>query len=183
GARGGEPRSAHDRDLAFALCAFRLTSGRQLRDEGRRRAPQPVRRSRREERGLMATTVVNPRREGLRLARTPEPSTIVIFGGSGDLAQRKLLPALYNLALQRLLPAAFAVVGAARQPTTDDRFRADLRDAVARHSRTKPLNEEVWKSFAEHIHFVATPNDAAYDDLRRRDDVVGRELGLDLARQ
>ncbi|TMG34979.1 MAG: glucose-6-phosphate dehydrogenase [Chloroflexi bacterium] len=125
----------------------------------------------------MATTVVNPLREGLRLARTPEPSTIVIFGGSGDLAQRKLLPALYNLALQRLLPAAFAVVGAARQPMTDDRFRAELRDAVARHSRTKPLNEEVWKSFAEHIHFVATPNDAAYDDLRRRLDDVDRELG------
>jgi len=125
----------------------------------------------------VATTVVNPLREGLRLARTPEPSTIVIFGGSGDLAQRKLLPALYNLALQRLLPAAFAVVGAARQPMTDDRFRAELRDAVARHSRTKPLNEEVWKSFAEHIHFVATPNDAAYDDLRRRLDDVDRELG------
>src|SRR5207245_11369704 len=135
GARGGEPRSAHDRDLAFALCAFRLTSGRQLRDEGRRRAPQPVRRSRREERGLMATTVVNPLREGLRLARTPEPSTIVIFGGSGDLTSRKLMPALYNLALQRLLPATFSVVGAARQPLSDDQYRDQLHAAVGQHSR------------------------------------------------
>src|SRR5207245_1275284 len=116
GARGREPRGPDDRDLALTVRAFRLASGRQLRNEGRRRAPQSVRRSRREERGLMATTVINPLREGLRLARTPEPSTIVIFGGSGDLTSRKLMPALYNLALQRLLPATFSIVGAARQP-------------------------------------------------------------------
>jgi len=102
---------------------------------------------------------------------------VVIFGGSGDLAQRKLIPALYNLALQRLLPAAFAVVGAARQPVTDEQFRRELHDAVAQHSRTRPLNEEVWRSFAEHMHFVATPNEAGYAELGRRLDAVDRELG------
>ena len=113
----------------------------------------------------MATTVINPLREGLRLARTPEPSTIVIFGGSGDLTSRKLMPALYNLALQRLLPATFSIVGAARQPLTDKRYRDELHTAVGEHSRTKPLNEEVWRSFAEHLYFVGTPDERGYDTL------------------
>jgi glucose-6-phosphate 1-dehydrogenase len=114
----------------------------------------------------LATTTVNPLREGLRLSRIPEPSTIVIFGGSGDLAQRKLIPALYNLALQRLLPATFSIVGTARKAMSHDEYRAELHAAVAQHSRTKPLNEEVWRSFAEHLHFVATPDDAGYEALR-----------------
>jgi glucose-6-phosphate 1-dehydrogenase len=120
---------------------------------------------------------VNPLREGLRLARTPEPSTIVIFGGSGDLAARKLIPALYNLALQRLLPATFSVVGTARKPLTDEQYRRELGAAVAEHSRTKPLNEEVWRSFAEHLHFVATPDDHGYDELARKLDRLDRDLG------
>ena len=61
------------------------------------------------------------------------PATLVIFGGSGDLARRKLVPALYNLARARLLPATLAVVGAARAELTDDEFRAELHDAVARY--------------------------------------------------
>jgi glucose-6-phosphate 1-dehydrogenase len=125
----------------------------------------------------VATTVANPLREGLRLARTPDPSTLVIFGGSGDLAARKLIPALYNLALQRVLPATFAVVGAARQGLSDERFREELHQAVAEHSRTKPLNEEVWRSFAEHLHFVATPDDRGYQELGRVLERLDRDLG------
>lgn len=122
-------------------------------------------------------TFANPLREGLRLARTPEPATLVLFGGSGDLAGRKLLPALYNLALQRLLPASFAVVGAARRPTSDEAFRAELHEAVTQFSRTKPINEEVWASFARNIHFVATPDDAGYDALRETLARVDAEVG------
>ena len=131
----------------------------------------------------MSTTVrppsvaPNPLREGLRLARMPKPATLVLFGGSGDLAGRKLLPALYNLALQRLLPASFAVVGSARRPTTDEAFRRELHDAVAEFSRTKPLNEEVWGSFAPNIRFVATPDDAGYDALGRVLDEVDAHVG------
>src|SRR5207249_11520314 len=97
----------------------------------------------------MTTTVqpppaeVNPLQEGLRLQRVPKPATLVLFGGSGDLTRRKLLPALYNLALQRLLPASFAVVGAARSAQSDDAFRRELHDAVAEFSRTKPINQVV----------------------------------------
>ncbi|HKW77472.1 MAG TPA: glucose-6-phosphate dehydrogenase [Candidatus Limnocylindria bacterium] len=129
----------------------------------------------------MSTTVrppvENPLREGLRLARVPQPATLVLFGGSGDLARRKLLPALYNLALQRLLPASFAVVGAARSAQTDDEFRTELQSAVAEFSRTKPINEEVWSSFAQNVRFVATPDDAGYDALARKLADVDREVG------
>ena len=124
-----------------------------------------------------ATPAVNPLREGMRMARTPEPATLVLFGGAGDLALKKLVPALYNLALQRLLPASFAVVGAARRPMTDDDFRVELHEAVAQHSRTKPINEDVWSSFASHVRFVPTPDDAGYDALAKALDEVDRTQG------
>ena len=92
---------------------------------------------------------------------------MVIFGASGDLTARKLIPALYNLALQRLLPASFAVIGSARRQMTAHEFRAELHDAVAEHSRTRPINEEVWGAFARSIDYVATPSESAYDDLRQ----------------
>jgi len=114
----------------------------------------------------MTVTLSNPLREGLRLARTPEPACLVIFGASGDLTARKLMPALYNLALQHLLPASFAVIGSARRRMTTDAFRDELHDAVAEFSRTRPISEEVWGTFARSIHYVPTPDDRSYDDLR-----------------
>ncbi|TMB80438.1 MAG: glucose-6-phosphate dehydrogenase [Chloroflexi bacterium] len=127
--------------------------------------------------GGTASEAENPLREGLRLQRVPKPATLVLFGGSGDLARRKLLPALYNLALQRLLPASFAVVGAARSAQSDDAFRRELHDAIAEFSRTKPINEEVWGAFARNVRFVATPDDAGYDALRAALDRVDVEAG------
>ncbi|MBA2462248.1 MAG: glucose-6-phosphate dehydrogenase, partial [Actinobacteria bacterium] len=126
---------------------------------------------------MPATTLANPLRAGPRLARVPEPSILVIFGGTGDLTSRKLLPALYNLALQRLLPPAFAVVGAGRTPMSDDQFRAELREAVATFSRTKPLNEEVWASFAERVRYVSTGSPEGYVDLARTLAALDLELG------
>src|SRR2546423_9476269 len=178
GARGRDAGRADDGHRPLALRALRVAAGRQLRDEGRGRVPQPVRRPRRQE-GIrdLATSTLNPLREGLRLSRIPEPSTIVIFGGSGDLAQRKLIPALYNLALQRLLPATFSVVGTARKPLSHDGYREELHTAVAQYSRTRPLNEEVWRSFAEHLHFVAAADDAGYEELRRTLEQLDFALG------
>ena len=115
---------------------------------------------------VAATPGTNPLRAGQRIARTPEPCALVIFGGTGDLAARKIVPALYNLALQRLLPAAFAVVGAARAPLTADGFREMLHADLVKFSRTKPIDEDVWRSFAEHVHYVTTMDDAGYDHLR-----------------
>ena len=101
----------------------------------------------------------------------------MIFGGSGDLAQRKLIPALYNLALQRLLPATFSIVGTARKPLSHEEYREELHKAVAQYSRTRPLNEEVWRSFAEHLHFVTTSDDAGYEELRRTLEQLDFALG------
>jgi glucose-6-phosphate 1-dehydrogenase len=116
----------------------------------------------------IAPPLANPLRAGPRIARTPQPCALVIFGGTGDLAARKIVPALYNLALQRLLPAAFAVVGAARADLTAEQFRESLHADLAKYSRTKPINEDVWRSFAENVHYVSTRDSEGYETLRHR---------------
>jgi glucose-6-phosphate 1-dehydrogenase len=72
----------------------------------------------------------NPLLDGLRIEPTPEPTALVIFGASGDLTRRKLLPALYHLSRGQRLPARFAVIGVARSPMTDDEFRQHLHDSL-----------------------------------------------------
>src|SRR5258705_6034771 len=73
----------------------------------------------------------NPLRAGMRLEPTAPPCAMVIFGASGDLTRRKLLPALYRLAQQRLVPSEFAILGTARHPQSDDEFRATMKAAIA----------------------------------------------------
>ena len=114
----------------------------------------------------IAPPEANPLRAGARIARTPQPCALVIFGGTGDLAARKIIPALYNLALQRHLPAAFEVVGAARADLTDEQFREALHTDLVKFSRTKPINEDVWRSFAGSIHYVSTRDGEGYESLR-----------------
>ena len=89
----------------------------------------------------MATT--NPLREGLRLERSAGPCAVVIFGASGDLTKRKLVPALYRLSQERLLPAEFAVVGVARSPKDDETFRAehDLAEAGVERGWARELRQ------------------------------------------
>jgi len=96
----------------------------------------------------------NPLRAGIRLERTAEPCVIVIFGASGDLTKRKLLPALYRLVQERLLPAEFAIVGLARTEMTTEEFRARMKEAIAEFSETKSVDEEVWNSFAQGMHYL-----------------------------
>src|SRR5438093_6400995 len=112
--------------------------------------------------------IENPLREGLRLARSPDPCAMVIFGATGDLTRKKLMPALYNLALQRLLPASFEVVGVARGTLTDAEYRALMRESVVAHSRTSPVNAGVWESFAEHLSYVSLGGPDGYAALRER---------------
>ena len=104
----------------------------------------------------MATTAAldaNPLREGLQIERTPVPATIVIFGASGDLTHRKLLPALYDLAYERLLPAGFTILGFARHDYSDESFRDHAREGVEAFSRN-PVDGDVWDSFSEGIRYV-----------------------------
>ncbi len=83
---------------------------------------------------------LNPLRRGLVEDKTSDACAVVIFGASGDLTRRKLMPALYNLAASRLLPGGFAVVGVARREKTDEAFRSEMREAVAAFSRRKPVD-------------------------------------------
>jgi glucose-6-phosphate 1-dehydrogenase len=102
---------------------------------------------------MQTTLATNPLREGLRTQQAPEPCAVVIFGATGDLTHRKLVPALYNLAHEGQLPQSFAIVGFARRPKTHDQFRAELRDAVAQFSRFQPINPAVWDSLAQAIFY------------------------------
>jgi glucose-6-phosphate 1-dehydrogenase len=102
-----------------------------------------------------AATQENPLLEGLRKRRTAEPCALTIFGASGDLTQRKLIPALYALAFRNLLPANFGVVGVARTPMTDDEFRAKMQQAVIDHARDE-FRQEIWDELAEGFRYVAT---------------------------
>ena len=103
---------------------------------------------------MAVTTAANPLRAGFRLSRVPSPGVLVIFGGTGDLTSRKLMPALYDLARQRLLPAAFAVVGTGRGQLTDAEYRAQAHEAVAAHSRSRPIDEEIWRTVSEAQHWA-----------------------------
>ncbi len=96
----------------------------------------------------------NPLREGLRTKHSPEPCVMVIFGATGDLTHRKLLPALYNLALEHPLPAGFSVIGFARRPYNDDVFRKQALDSINQFSRQKPVNPQVWESFESGIYYL-----------------------------
>jgi glucose-6-phosphate 1-dehydrogenase len=113
--------------------------------------------------------LTNPLRIGLRMHRTPEPCTVVIFGATGDLTHRKLVPALYNLQRERLLPPGFSVIGAARREWSDDYFRQGLRDDTKTFSRSG-LQEDLWQTFAEGISYVRVAFDdpAGYQALATR---------------
>jgi glucose-6-phosphate 1-dehydrogenase len=114
------------------------------------------------------TNPPNPLRVGLAVERMPEPNTVVIFGASGDLTRRKLVPALYNLELDGLLPNNFGVVGMARRPLSDDDFRGQMLDGVNKFSRSRPAQPEIWDAFAPKLHYCPGNFDdpAAYDALR-----------------
>ena len=90
---------------------------------------------------------------------TRDPCGMVLFGASGDLAHRKIIPALYNLALDQALPENFFLVGYSRTELTDEAFRTGLKESVGKTSRRKPLDEAVWSKFAARLHYVA----GAYD--------------------
>ncbi|MBX5466423.1 MAG: glucose-6-phosphate dehydrogenase [Firmicutes bacterium] len=96
----------------------------------------------------------NPLRLGLEAERRPDPFTLIIFGATGDLCRRKLLPALYNLALDGWLPEPFLVIGVGRTAWTDDAFRQTAAEAIDRFSR-RARDRARWEAFARHLAYVA----------------------------
>ena len=99
-------------------------------------------------------TEPNPLLEGLSMRKPPDACALVIFGASGDLAQRKLFPALYSLAVRGLLPRRFGIVGVSRTEMTVEEYRARMRQAVEEHGRD-PFREDVWEELAEGLCYVS----------------------------
>jgi glucose-6-phosphate 1-dehydrogenase len=127
----------------------------------------------------MSSTIDNPLREGVRLERTADPCTVIIFGASGDLTKRKLVPALYRLTQERLLPAEFAIIGFARSAMSHDDFRAKMKDAIVTYSEAKRVDEAVWDSFAKGIFYVSgdVNNADAYRQMRELLDQIDNDRG------
>lgn len=94
--------------------------------------------------------------------RTIPPVLIVVFGASGDLTKRKLVPALFSLYRQGLLPNHYGVLGYARTDSSDDQFRAELREALEEFSNVAP-GEAEWREFARHFHYQQGNYDARAD--------------------
>jgi glucose-6-phosphate 1-dehydrogenase len=104
------------------------------------------------------------------------PCALIIFGGAGDLSHKKLLPALYNLALDGSLPERFAIVGFSMEALDDESYRKFARDGIEHFSR-QPLSEDGWKRFAPLLHFVSGGFDdaGAYQKLKERLEQLDRE--------
>jgi glucose-6-phosphate 1-dehydrogenase len=120
----------------------------------------------------------NPLREGIAMRTVPEPCTIVIFGGTGDLTHRKLMPALYNLAADGELPPELVVLGVARRDKSDDEFRNDLREAANKFSR-QSVGDELWNVFSGSVFYHASEfHDAdGYKRLGERLQQIEKERG------
>jgi glucose-6-phosphate 1-dehydrogenase len=120
----------------------------------------------------------NPLREGLSTRAVPQPCTIVIFGATGDLTHRKLIPALYNLAADGDLSPAVAIVGFARRDKSDDQFRSDLEKTTRKFSR-QAVRDEIWKTFAQSIFYHQSEfgDEAGYKTLAERLDKTDKEYG------
>ena len=114
------------------------------------------------------TQVQNPLAEGLSEYRSADPALMVLFGATGDLSQRKLLPSLFNLARNRLLPMGFMLVGAAMDDLTEEQFRDRAADSIRRHSRTQPVDEDTLDAFLKDLTFVRVDFSRAEDFQRLR---------------
>jgi glucose-6-phosphate 1-dehydrogenase len=113
----------------------------------------------------------------MRLEPTAPPCAVLIFGATGDLTKRKLIPALYRLAQQGLVSGAFAILGAARKEMSDDEFRLLMQKAVEEFASDESLDESTWQSFAKRIFYLAGDfSDAAlYQKLRTKLEEVDNE--------
>ncbi len=113
-----------------------------------------------------------------RLNRIAGPSSLIIFGVTGDLSRKKLMPAVYDLANRGLLPPGFALIGFARRDWEDQDFEQVVYEAVKQYSRTK-FDEDVWRQLAQGIRFVqgTFDDDEAFQTLKDITEELDRERG------
>ncbi len=113
-------------------------------------------------------------KNGLR--KLPDPCIVVIFGASGDLTERKLMPALFSLACEGLLPEKFAVVGVARSKLDDDDFRQKIKSGIETYSRLKPDECLEWNDFANNLfyHQIGYDDPSGYTSLKKLLTKIGK---------
>jgi glucose-6-phosphate 1-dehydrogenase len=123
-------------------------------------------------------STTNPLREGLSNRSLPRPCNVVIFGASGDLTYRKLIPALYNIQADGDLPVTTHITGFARREKTDEAFREELGEALTKFSRSG-RNEEVWKDFSARLHYHRSEfgDEEGYRTLAERLNKLDEENG------
>src|SRR2546426_5071900 len=113
-------------------------------------------------------------------AMAEDSCTLVIFGASGDLTKRKLVPALWSMFQGRVLPEPFAVIGVARSEMSNEQFRARMREAIAEFARVQPPSQKVWERFAQALFYYAgdPANPELYAGLRDYLRQVEQERGI-----
>ncbi|MGZ4966881.1 MAG: glucose-6-phosphate dehydrogenase [Chthoniobacterales bacterium] len=118
----------------------------------------------------------NPLREGIVTRTVPESCTVVIFGATGDLTHRKLVPALYNIAADGELPPGLSVVGFARRPKSDEEFRNDVADSTKKYSR-QTVRDDLWDGFAKSVfyHQSEFADEAGYKSLGEKLQQIEKE--------
>ncbi len=118
----------------------------------------------------MTTSPSNPtgNSEAMPRTKTADPCILIILGATGDLTARKLVPSLYNLAKEGLLPAKFACVGFARRDWSHEFFREEMHAKVNEHSRLKPVDEKLWETFSSKLYYhqAGFEDDKGYEDLK-----------------
>ncbi|HZI16321.1 MAG TPA: glucose-6-phosphate dehydrogenase, partial [Myxococcus sp.] len=118
-------------------------------------------------------------REGDPVVRAgrPDPCTVVLFGATGDLAQRKLFPALFELDRAHLLPEHFAIVAFSRSSLDGDAFRDHVKEGLKKFSRTQPLDEATWERFAPRLSGISGGYDdaASFARLREKLEAVSQQ--------
>jgi glucose-6-phosphate 1-dehydrogenase len=118
----------------------------------------------------------NPLLEANGAERVPDACTVVIFGASGDLTKRKLIPAIFDIARQGLLPAGFNILGVSRTPLDSGQFRATLHSALKEYGQLPPSEEPRWETFATKLHYLAMDPASEQEYSRLRDRLSSTEL-------
>ena len=124
---------------------------------------------------------VNPLRQGLARERVIDPCIFVAFGGTGDLAHKKLMPALYHLHRGGLLPRSFAIVAYASGDMSDDDYRESIRQSVAKAAPYLPTEGQAWDEFAALMRFVPRLEDTrkSLAGLKERLDSINKRIGAE----
>lgn len=115
----------------------------------------------------MPKQFTNPLADVATMQKVADPCILVIFGATGDLTARKLLPAIYNLNKDGLLPTHFACIGFARKEKSNEDFRKEVEISVNQFSRTKPIDKDIWESFQEQFYYHTSEfhEDEGYEKL------------------